>query len=104
MAKRAGLPWDVILGAETARAYKPLPEAYLRNAALLNLEPHEVMLVAAHDNDLGAARATGYRTAFVVRPYERGPGQKIDLGATEPWDVITDSFNGVADAMGCPRR
>ncbi|OLD96137.1 MAG: haloacid dehalogenase [Candidatus Rokubacteria bacterium 13_1_20CM_4_68_9] len=32
MAKRAGLPWDVILGAEVARAYKPQPEAYLRSA------------------------------------------------------------------------
>ena len=39
MAKRAGLPWDVVLGAETGRAYKPLPEAYRRNMALLALEP-----------------------------------------------------------------
>lgn len=39
MAKRAGLAWDVILGAEVAHAYKPQPEAYLRSAALLDLPP-----------------------------------------------------------------
>ncbi|MGE0700064.1 MAG: haloacid dehalogenase type II [Hyphomicrobiaceae bacterium] len=104
MAKRAALPWDVILGAETARAYKPMPECYLRNAALLNLEPSEVMLVAAHNDDLGAAASVGYRTAFVLRPTEYGPGQKKDVAATRDWDVVTDSFLGVADAMGCPRR
>jgi 2-haloacid dehalogenase len=104
MARRAGLPWDVILGAETARAYKPMPECYLRNAALLNLEPHEMMLVAAHNNDLAAAAATGYRTAFVLRRGEHGAGQTRDLAAEQPWDVVTDSFIGVAEAMGCPRR
>ncbi len=103
MGKHSGLPWDLILGAETARAYKPLPDAYLRNAALLNLEPHEVMLVAAHNDDLAAAAATGYRTAFVVRPQEYGPDQKKDKAATQAWDIVTDSFNGVADAMGCGR-
>ena len=104
MAKRALLPWDVILGAETARAYKPMPECYLRNAGLLNLEPHEMMLVAAHNNDLAAAASVGYRTAFVLRPLEHGPGQSRDTSAERDWDVITDSFSGVADAMGCPRR
>ena len=104
MAKRAGLPWDVILGAETARAYKPLPDAYLRSAALLNLEPAEVMLVAAHNGDLKAASATGLRTAYVLRPLEHGPGQTKDTAAERDWDVVTDSFTGLADAMGCPRR
>jgi 2-haloacid dehalogenase len=104
MAKRAGLPWDVILGAETARAYKPLPEAYQRNAALLNLEPHEVMLVAAHNDDLAAAAATGYRTAFVARPTEYGPNQTKDMAADRSWDVVSNTFTGVADAMGCPVR
>lgn len=104
MAKRAGLPWDVVLGAEPARAYKPMPECYLRNAQLLNLEPHEVMLVAAHNGDLRAAASTGYRTAFVLRRHEFGPAQTKDTSAEEPWDIITDSFTGVAEAMGCGRR
>lgn len=103
MGKYAGLPWDVILGAETARAYKPLPESYLRNAALLNLEPGEVMLVAAHNKDLAAAAATGLATAFVARPTEYGPAQTKDLAATGPWNVVTDSFIGLANALGCPK-
>lgn len=102
MAKHAGLPWDVILGAETARAYKPLPESYLRNVALLDLEPDQVMLAAAHNNDLAAARAAGLATAFVCRPTEYGPGQKKDLAPEQPWDVITDSITGLADRLGCP--
>lgn len=101
MAKHARLPWDVILGAETARAYKPLPEAYLASARLLNLEPRQVMLVAAHNGDLAAAAEAGLRTAFVVRPTEYGPHQKVDLEPERNWDVVADSFTGVADAMGC---
>ena len=81
LAKSAGLPWDVILSAETARAYKPLPEAYTRNAQLLNLKPEQMMLVAAHNGDLAAASAVGYRTAFVVRPGEYGSAQTKDLKA-----------------------
>ncbi|HXF53994.1 MAG TPA: haloacid dehalogenase type II [Hyphomicrobiaceae bacterium] len=102
MAKHAGLPWDVILGAETARAYKRMPEAYLRNAELLNLEPSELMLVAAHNDDLKAAAAVGLRTAFVARPTEYGPRQRKDLSATGPWDVVADSIETLADALGCP--
>ena len=101
MAKHAGLPWDVILGAETARAYKPLPEAYLRNAALLNLEPAQVMLVAAHNGDLAAAQAAGLATGFVARPTEYGPAQTKDLAPSGEWDVVATSFIELADKLGC---
>ncbi len=101
MAKHAGLPWDVVLGAETARAYKPLPQAYLASAALLNLEPAQVMLVAAHNGDLEAAAAAGLRTAFVARPQEYGPHQNRDLKAERDWGVVCGSFGELADAMGC---
>jgi 2-haloacid dehalogenase len=103
LAKFGHLPFDVILGAETAQAYKPAPEAYLRTAALLNLRPQEMMLAAAHNGDLAAAAATGYRTAFIVRPTEKGPNQTIDLRAEQAWDVVTDSCHGLADALGCAR-
>ena len=101
MAKHGGLPWDVILGAETARAYKPLPQAYLASAELLNLAPSQVMLVAAHNGDLAAAAACGLRAAFVARPTEYGPHQKRDFKADQDWDVVTDSFINLAGAMGC---
>ena len=100
IAKRAGLPWDAILGAEIAQAYKPAPEAYLRTAEILALRPDEICLVAAHNSDLFAARACGYRTAFVPRPTEHGPGQSIDLVAEQDWDVVAADFGALADAMG----
>jgi len=102
LSKRAGLPFDVILGAETAMAYKPQPDAYIRNAAVLGFATHEVMLVAAHNSDLAAAQNTGMRTAFVARPTEYGPHQKQDFHADRAWDVVTDSFTGLADALDCP--
>ena len=101
MAARAGLPWDVRLGAETAGAYKPLPEAYLRNVALLDLAPAQVMLVAAHNSDLHAAAGVGMRTGFVARPREHGPAQTCDLAPTGPWDVVAADFGDLADRLGC---
>jgi 2-haloacid dehalogenase len=80
IAKRAGLPWDVILGAEVARAYKPAAQAYDRTAAILQLEPEECLMVAAHPADLRAAAGRGFRTAYVHRPDEFGPTM-----AARPW-------------------
>ena len=101
MAKRAGLPWDVILGAEVARAYKPLPEAYLRAAVLLDLEPRACMMVAAHNDDLVAAAACGLRTAFVARPTEHGPRQQKDLRPEHAFDVSANSLIDLAQQLGC---
>ena len=100
MAKRAGIPWDAILGAEVVQAYKPMPEAYLRTADVLGLRPEQMCLVAAHNNDLAAARQSGYETAFVARPTEHGPGQTTDLKAEEDWDVTARDFNDLADKVG----
>jgi len=99
MAKRAGLPWDAILGAEVAQAYKPQPEAYLRTAAALALTPAECMMVAAHNGDLHAARAVGIATAFIPRPHEHGPGQTSDLTATESWDIVAPDFLALAGQL-----
>ena len=100
MAKRAGLPWDAILGAEVARAYKPTPESYLRTADVLAMRPEEVCLVAAHNGDLAAARYCGLRTAFVPRPTEHGPGQAADLRPEQEWDVVADDFEALAGKLG----
>ena len=100
MAKRAGLPWDAILGAEVARAYKPMPDAYLRTAEILGTAPGEVCLVAAHNGDLAAARRCGLRTAFVARPTEHGPGQTTDLRAEGDWDAVARDFVELAEGAG----
>ena len=101
MAKRAGIPWDAILGAEVAQAYKPQPEAYRRTSDVLGLRPEEVCLVAAHNGDLKAARGAGLATAFVPRPAEHGPGQTTDLEPSEPWDVVARDFQDLAAKLGC---
>jgi 2-haloacid dehalogenase len=101
MAKRAGLPWDAILGAEVARHYKPQREAYLTTAALLGLRPEQCLMVAAHNGDLAAASSFGLRTAFVPRPDERGPGGKVDVKPARDWDVVADSFEDLAARLGC---
>ena len=90
MAKNAGLPWDAILGAEPVRAYKPTPESYLRTADILGLQPHQCMLVAAHNDDLAAARDCGFDTAFVCRPTEHGAHQSSNLG---PISELADRLN-----------
>ncbi|MCS6890202.1 MAG: haloacid dehalogenase type II, partial [Rhodovarius sp.] len=101
MAKRAGLPWDAILGAEAARAYKPQPAAYLHTCDILGLRPDQACLVAAHNADLRAARAVGLRTCFIPRPREHGPGQQSDLVAEEAWDVIAEDLIDLAARLSC---
>jgi len=101
MARRAGLPWDAVLGAEVARHYKPQPQAYLTTAALLGLEPRQCLMVAAHNGDLAAASKVGFRTAFVRRPTEHGPAQTTDLAASQSWDVVAESFIDLAARLGC---
>ena len=100
MAKRAGLPWDAILGAEIVQAYKPSPQAYLKTADVLAMRPEEVCMVAAHNGDLAAARACGLRTAFVPRPTEHGPGQTTDLRPAQDWDVVAADFGDLAGQLG----
>ena len=99
MAKHAGLPWDCILGAELARHYKPDREAYLTAAELLDLTPSAIMMVAAHQNDLAAARALGFRTAFVPRPKE-GPNGEKNLTPDPRMDIVAADFNALAAKLG----
>jgi 2-haloacid dehalogenase len=103
MAKRAGLPWDCVLSAELAHHYKPDPEAYLSAADLLGLAPQQVMMVAAHNGDLRAARAVGFRTAFVARPTEYGPGQTADLAADDGVNVAAENFVELAEKLVCTK-
>jgi 2-haloacid dehalogenase len=102
LAKRAGLPWDCILGAETARAYKPMPDAYLVSCRQLGLKPSSVMMVAAHNGDLQAAKAQGLATAFVARPTEHGPEQTTDLKPDPACvDLPAADFSDLAAKLGC---
>lgn len=99
LARHSGLPWDCILGAEVAQDYKPKPEVYLASCAALRLPPEEVLMVAAHNADLAAARDAGLRTAFVPRPTEHGLGQTVDLAAEGPVDLEVPDFLALAKAL-----
>jgi 2-haloacid dehalogenase len=101
MAKFAGLPWDLVMSAELFEHYKPDPETYLGAARLLCLKPEQVMMVAAHNSDLGAAQQQGLKTAFVPRPTEYGPLQSRDFQPEGEWDIVADDFGGMADKLGC---
>ena len=99
LAKFADLPWDVIFGADLFRHYKPDPETYLGVCAYLGLQPRQVMLGAAHNYDLAAARELGLLTAFIPRPTEYGPGQTTDLRADQSWDIIASDLVDLAEKM-----
>jgi 2-haloacid dehalogenase len=99
MAKRCGLPWDVILGAELVRTYKPMPALYDSAPAFLNLAPAEVMMVACHAWDLDHAARRGLRTAYVRRPDEYGPGAALAEPQPGTYDVQVDSFEALAEKL-----
>lgn len=101
MAKRAGLPWDLILSAEVFRHYKPDPEAYLGVCDVFDIAPAQMMLVAAHHDDLAAARACGCRTAHVERPREYGPTIAKDLGPRPGNDLHATDLLDLARQLGC---
>jgi 2-haloacid dehalogenase len=100
LAKNAGLSWDCILSAELARHYKPDKEVYLMAADLLGLRPEQVMMVAAHKEDLRAAQSIGFKTAFVRRPLEFGPGAHPDLEPDPSFDILANDFNDLAGQLG----
>ena len=101
LARRAGLPWDAILGAEFSRAYKPASATYLGAAAALGLAPARLMHVACHHSDLAAARANGLGTAYVDRPMEYGGAPAPDRHMAQDWDVSATSLEDLADQLGC---
>ena len=101
MAKRAGLPWDCILSAEVFRAYKPDPATYLGVAKVFDLPPSQVMLVAAHHDDLAGARSCGLRTAYIERPLEFGARHPKDVSPQPDNDLHCTSLLDLADRLGC---
>lgn len=100
MAKNTGLPWDVIFSADLLGTYKPAPETYLGAIKLLELEPEQVLLGAAHNYDLKAAASHGLKTGFVCRPLEHGPNGKNETKAEGDWDIVSNSIKELAEKLG----
>jgi 2-haloacid dehalogenase len=101
MAKHGGLPWDCVLSAELFGHYKPDPESYQGAARMLGLRPEEVLMVAAHKDDLDGAARAGLRTAFVQRPLEFGDAAKKDVSFETRFDVNAKDFVDLARELGC---
>ena len=99
IARVNGLRWDMIFGADVYHHYKPDPETYLGACRLLSLHPGEVMLCAAHNDDLAAAQSHGLRTAFVPRPTEYGPRQVKDTQAAGAWDYVVATIEELAERL-----
>jgi 2-haloacid dehalogenase len=101
LVKAAGLPFDCIVSAELAETYKPDPRVYRTASRLLDVDPAEVLMVAAHGWDVNGARDTGLRTAFLERPREKGPDRTADRAEDFPTDLAVSSYGELADALGC---
>lgn len=100
MAKYSAIPWDMVFGSDLFGHFKPDPEAYLGVGKLLDLQPGQVMLAAAHNNDLQAAQSCGLMTAFFPRPSEYGPHQKLDYAPDGKWDYVAKNIEDLASQLG----
>ena len=100
-SRRNGLSWDAVLSCEGSGAYKLLPAAYRRAAALLQFRPDECLMVACHPFDLDAARAVGFRTALVRRPAEWGSdrSESRQMSSAGPYDIEVDDLDGLAAGL-----
>jgi 2-haloacid dehalogenase len=97
MAKRGGLAWDTVLSTELFKSFKPHPSTYLGACELLGLPPDQVMMCAAHNQDLAAARALGLRTAFIARPLEYGA--PFDAKPAQAWDFSVTSLTELSERL-----
>ena len=90
--------FQTILSAETVGQFKPHPAVYRFAAKELNLEPRQIMMVAAHSFDTLGARISGYRGAYVNRydlPYDESELYNLYMP-----DYTTKNFPELCDLLG----
>ena len=90
-----GLAWHLALSTTPARAFKPHPRAYAVATDALELDPAEILMVAAHVWDLRGGAAQGWRTCYVQRPDEEAPPEG-------EFDLVVDDLLELADELGAP--
>jgi len=100
IAKHVGLPFDCVLTAENAKAYKPDPRIYQTAIEMLGLSPGEILMVACHNYDLRAAKEQGLSTAFLPRK-EHGLEQTFDQEPEDNWDFSVNDLCELAAVLGC---
>jgi len=85
--------FDAVISVEHAGVFKPHPAVYRTAARMLQLEPGQIMMVAAHSFDILGARACGFRGAYVDRynlPLE---------DAAQPSDLNVRDFIELSDRL-----
>jgi 2-haloacid dehalogenase len=101
LLKFADLRVDAVLSAQLAASYKPEPRVYLTALHLLDCQPGEAGMVAAHPSDLQAAATLGLRPIFVRRPLEWGPRvPPVDPPALDGL-LETGGLDQLAESLGC---
>ena len=91
---RIKIRFDEIISVESVGQFKPDPAVYRHAARRLDLEPGQIMMVAAHSFDiLGPVRAA---TAVLIStvmtlPYDESPLQP---------EITVDDFRGLCDWLG----
>lgn len=85
--------FERLLSADAIRRYKPARETYEYAARELDVQPKELLLVAAHGWDCAGALAAGCRAAFVRRP-----GQALDPQGPQP-ELDVHTMHALADAV-----
>jgi 2-haloacid dehalogenase len=101
LLKFADLRVDAVLSAQLAGGYKPDAKVYLTALRLLDCQPGDAAMVAAHAPDLRAAAALGLRPIFVRRPLEWGPGVPPAEPPALAGLLETDGLDFLADALDC---
>jgi 2-haloacid dehalogenase len=102
VSRRAGLCWDAVISCEMTGVYKTLPGAYRTAARWLDLPPERIMLVSTHNNDIRAARASGFHTAFVYRPAEWADISSKDPEPGDAVEIVATDLVDLADRLGLP--
>lgn len=102
ISRRAPFHWDAVISCEMLERYKLDPLPYREGPRILQRDPGEVLMVAAHNFDLLAAAKEGLRTAFIKRPHEWGEGSTPEPEPDPAIDIVADDLEDLADKLGCP--
>ncbi|MCX7176206.1 MAG: haloacid dehalogenase type II [Proteobacteria bacterium] len=100
IVKNGNLPFDCVLTSELARSFKPDPKVYQLATSSFGLPPEKILMVACHKYDLKAAKALGFKVAFIPRPLEFGPKGKVDLAPEPYFDLFAKDLNDLARTLG----
>ncbi|KAJ5129159.1 Haloacid dehalogenase type II [Penicillium bovifimosum] len=90
------LPFKHVTSAEHLGAYKPSPEAYHGSARRFGLKSSQCCLIAAHLEDLQAAKRCGFQTIYLERHMEEawdseGVARAREEGIVDHWVTVGGS-------------